>query len=58
MTRRLILPLTNADGERGQMGWWACVSEEKEPGVWEEEFSELLKAVRNDDRLTLVDCHI
>lgn len=44
--------------ERGEMGWWACVSNEKEKDVWEAEVRELLKGLPDDTLLTVVDCHI
>ena len=42
--------------ERGKMGWFACVADEKEG--WGQEFEELLATVRPDQWLTMVDCHI
>lgn len=44
--------------ERGTMGWWACVSNEKPDGQWEREFSKLLDGLPDDAMLTVVDCHI
>lgn len=44
--------------ERGKMGWWACVSDEKEDSVWEDEFNKLIKDLPEDTLLTVVDCHI
>ena len=46
--------------ERGEMGWWACVSNEKEPADWEDEFKIAVKEFSKDDKIcvTLVDCHI
>lgn len=44
--------------ERGEMGWWACVSNEKPDGQWEREFTKLLDALPDDALLTVVDCHI
>lgn len=41
--------------ERGEMGWWACASEEK--ADWPEQFAALLAAVPDDHYLTAVDCH-
>jgi hypothetical protein len=43
--------------ERGRMGWWAAVSDEKPEGEWEAEFTKLL-AENPDSWLTVVDCHI
>jgi len=42
--------------ERGKMGWWACVSDEKDD--WEDIYMKILDSVDDDDRLTVVDCHI
>lgn len=44
--------------ERGDMGWWGCVTDEKEPGRWEEEFNKLLNSVSDDTLLSMYDCHI
>ena len=44
--------------ERGEMGWWACVSNEKPEGQWEREFAKLLDGLPDDALLTVVDCHI
>lgn len=44
--------------ERGKMGWWATVSNEKAEGEWETEFSKLLASLSPDETITIVDCHI
>lgn len=44
--------------ERGEMGWWACVSNEKDQDEWDSEFEKLLNNVPDDTLLTIVDCHI
>lgn len=44
--------------EKGKMGWWACVSGEKEKGEWKNELQKLLADVSPDTLVTLVDCHI
>lgn len=44
--------------ERGKMGWWACVTNEKDPETWCSMFAKLLDSVRDDQQLTVVDCHI
>lgn len=41
---------------RGEMGWWACVS--NEDASWSEAFQALLADVPDDHWLTVVDCHI
>lgn len=42
--------------EKGEMGWWACVSDEK--SNWNEEFAKLLDSVPDDTLLSVYDCHI
>ena len=44
--------------ERGKMGWWACVSNEKDEDVWFSEFNKLIDSLPDDTLLTIVDCHI
>lgn len=47
--------------ERGKMGCWACVSNEKAEKVWETEYAALLDRYIKDHPdywLTIVDCHI
>jgi hypothetical protein len=44
--------------ERGRMGWWATVSDEKATTAWREEFQSVLETIRPDQWITLVDCHI
>lgn len=44
--------------ERGEMGWFACVSNEKEPNEWEDQFARLLAAVPADHFVSVVNCHI
>ena len=44
--------------ERGKMGWWGCVSDEKEDTVWINEFRKLLTDLPEDTPLAIVDCHI
>lgn len=44
--------------ERGEMGWWACVSNEKDEDKWLDEFAALIKGLPDDTLLTVVDCHI
>lgn len=43
--------------ERGEMGWWAIVSNEKDNSEWEEEFRDAIKKY-HDLTVTVVDCHI
>lgn len=44
--------------ERGEMGWFACVSNEKSDDQWDEEFNKLIDGLPGDTLLTVVDCHI
>ena len=44
--------------ERGEMGWFACVSNEKDEVTWNREFSALVDGLPDDTLLTIVDCHI
>lgn len=44
--------------EKGDMGWWGIVKDEKEQGDWNKEFEKLLEDVSDDTELTIVDCHI
>lgn len=43
--------------ERGQMGWWATISNDKGDN-WNKEFSELLNSLPEDTLLSVYDCHI
>lgn len=42
--------------EKGDMGWWACVSNENEN--WADDFIGILDRIPDDKLLTVVDCHI
>jgi hypothetical protein len=44
--------------ERGEMGWWGVVHDEKDKNRWEREFESLLKDLDPEMILTVVDCHI
>lgn len=47
--------------ERGEMGWWACVSNEKDSNDWESEYNNAIQKMLNEDEeimVTLIDCHI
>jgi hypothetical protein len=43
---------------KGEMGWWAIVTDEKEEDKWREEVARLYDDLPPDTMLTLVDCHI
>lgn len=44
--------------ERGEMGWWACVSNEMSDDEWHEKFGELVRGLPGDTLISIVDCHI
>lgn len=44
--------------EKGNMGWWACVSNEKKKNDWETEFKDFINNLDDDVIVTVVDCHI
>lgn len=44
--------------ERGKMGWFGCVSDEKDKDQWLAEYAKMIDALPEDTRLTVVDCHI
>lgn len=44
--------------EKGEMGWWGMVSDEKEQSDWNKQFAELLDGLSDDTMLSLYDCHI
>lgn len=42
----------------GDMGWWAMVSNEKDPNAWDNEYKSFIDSLEDDDYLTILDCHI
>jgi hypothetical protein len=44
--------------EKGEMGWWGCVHDEKDDDEWGRQFSDLFDSLPDDTLLTMVDCHI
>lgn len=44
--------------ERGEMGWFGFVSDEKAPSTWNSEFMKLFNELPDDAIVTVVDCHI
>lgn len=44
--------------ERGKMGWWAMVADEKDAAAWSDEFAKLLNDLPPTTWLTVIDCHI
>ena len=44
--------------EKGSMGWWGCVHDEKDQDQWNREFAKLLDSVGSETLLSVYDCHI
>lgn len=44
--------------ERGRMGWFACVHNEKDSATWTATFNAFLASLGDDEIVTVVDCHI
>lgn len=44
--------------ERGSMGWFGFVADEKDSGTWIEEFGKLVSSLPDDTLLSVYDCHI
>ncbi|AUR91247.1 coil containing protein [Vibrio phage 1.158.O._10N.261.45.E12] len=44
--------------EKGDMGWWGCVSDEKCLSEWQEVYEKALSEIPDDNYLIVVDCHI
>lgn len=44
--------------ERGQMGWFGIAYNEKPNQDWDAQFATLLKSIRSDQYVWVVDCHI
>ncbi len=44
--------------ERGSMGWFGCVSDDKEDDAWLQEFDEIFNLIPDDTLLSIYDCHI
>lgn len=44
--------------ERGSMGWWGMVSDEKDEAEWESQFKKLLDGLPDDTMISIYDCHI
>lgn len=41
---------------RGEMGWWACVSDEQ--NGWPQQFRRIWDSIPATERVTIVDCHV
>lgn len=44
--------------ERGEMGWWGVVTDEKDPESWGKQKAAIRAGLKPDEWLTVVDCHI
>lgn len=44
--------------ERGKMGWWAVVTDEKSREEWDRHLLELIREMPDEKWLSIVDCHI
>lgn len=44
--------------EKGQMGWWASVSNEKNQSEWNSEVAKMIDELEDDMILSVYDCHI
>lgn len=44
--------------EKGDMGWWGMVSDEKDQDTWNKQVTELLKNLPDDTLISIYDCHI
>ena len=44
--------------EKGTMGWWCHVSNAMGKEEWSKKWHDLIESVSEDERLTIVDCHI
>lgn len=44
--------------QRGEMGWWACVSDDVGQAKWNREFNKKISELSSDTWVTMVDCHI
>ena len=43
---------------RGDMGWWAIVTNKKDSAVWDQEYKEFIESLPEDAELTILDCHV
>ncbi len=44
--------------QKGDMGWWGCVANEKDDKDHHQEFKAIWDSIADDTLITLVDCHI
>lgn len=44
--------------EKGRMGWWGCVHDEKDQGEWNRKVSQMIDDLPGDTLMSVYDCHI
>jgi hypothetical protein len=44
--------------EKGDMGWWGMVGNEKDEKEWDDEFKKLISDLPDDELISIYDCHI
>ena len=44
--------------ERGKMGWWGVVHNEKDEQIWVSELNKLIQGLSDDTLISIFDCHI
>ncbi len=44
--------------ERGEMGWWGVVLNEKDKDEWDTQFDVLIKSLPDNTLISIYDCHI
>jgi len=44
--------------QKGEMGWWAVITDEKDQDNWNKECNKLLDECSEDALISLYDCHI
>jgi hypothetical protein len=44
--------------ERGDMGWWGCIANEKDADRWNQEFAKLLDEAPDTTLMSVFDCHV
>ena len=44
--------------QKGEMGWWGFVSDEKDSNIWNEQVSKLFNELPDETLISLYDCHI
>jgi hypothetical protein len=44
--------------ERGEMGWWGIVHDQKDEELWENELKKMVQGLPDDTLISIFDCHI